>query len=69
MLAIRSLLPLLHWQDTREAAGLRIERDRLSRKIAGLKPNSHKRIVCEARLAEITSQLLRLESEKARECP
>lgn len=53
-----TLPPLLVWQDEHEAAIVRAERAALSLRILALRPHA----VPEARLVDLTVQLLRLEN-------
>lgn len=53
--------PLLHWPERREMAAIDAERQRLAQRAATLPPASHRRIVLEGRICELTARLLAAE--------
>lgn len=55
-------LPLFGWQDAAEAMRLEGERRALKERIVQLPPRSFRRVVLEARLADVTARQLRLEA-------
>ncbi|QPC44607.1 hypothetical protein HW532_19015 [Kaustia mangrovi] len=54
-------LPLLHWEDLAEIERIRSERDAICARMARLPLHSHRRVVLQARLAELTARQLKLE--------
>lgn len=59
-------LPLFSWQDAAEATRLDGERRVLKARILRLPPRSFRRVVLEARLADVTARQLRLEADMRR---
>ncbi|QPC44498.1 hypothetical protein HW532_18430 [Kaustia mangrovi] len=54
-------LPLLHWEDLADIERLRSERDAICARMARLPLHSHRRVVLQARLSELTARQLQLE--------
>lgn len=65
MVRLPQTLPLLDWPEVSEAALLREERADLQRRIALQRPRAHRRLVLEARLADVTARLLLAEKRLA----
>lgn len=59
-------VPLFHWPELQRLAALEADRRRLMARAAALPPASHRRIVLEARIAELTARLLAAEIGSAR---
>lgn len=59
-------VPLFHWPELQRLAALDDDRRRLMARAAALPPASHRRIVLEARIAELTARLLAAEIGSAR---
>jgi len=53
--------PLLCWPERLEIDRLRGAQDDLRRRLAGLRPNSHRRVVLQVRLSDLTAQIIRRE--------
>jgi hypothetical protein len=60
-LQIVSPPPLLHWQGLRAIDGLRARRHDIAVRMSGLAPHSHRRVVLQARLNDLTAQIIRRE--------
>ena len=58
-----AMLPLLVWREQDEVARLQAQRDDLARRIAVLRPHSHRRIELQARLRDLTARQLQLLAE------
>ncbi|WP_156460144.1 hypothetical protein [Mesorhizobium sp. Root157] len=56
------ILPLLVWTEQREVLLLQDARTDLQRRILSLRPHSHRRVVLEARLRDLTAQQLKLQT-------
>ena len=64
MMAARSEiapLPLLNWPEQVKIDALKQQREKLQATIDRLRPNSHRRIILQARLSELTAKELQLE--------
>lgn len=59
--------PLFVWHETREIERLEAERAALAKRIAGMRPRSHRRARLAIRLEELTSRVLALETEWRRD--
>lgn len=59
--ALPAVAPLLLWPERQAIDAMERQRAQLMARIAGMRPHSHRRVVMQARLEELTLQILRAE--------
>lgn len=60
-------LPLFQLETTRKLERLEVQRAQLLDRMSSLGPMSHKRVILQDRLTQLTNKMLRLECELSRE--
>lgn len=60
-------LPLFQLETTRKLERLEVQRAQLLDRMSNLGPMSHKRVILQDRLTQLTNKMLRLECELSRE--